>query len=115
MKLLLWIASSSSGGVGLKVTSSKGASVSKSSARRASTHVFVAKAGFETSIETSSKVLVVSALASSVVLASVLWIQRTVLPKVHAFVSSAGLIAFFVIPLSLDFFKFLQLGLCFLF
>ena len=89
--------------------------VAKSSARRTSTHVVAAKAGFEASIETSSKVPVVYASASSVILASVLWIQRAVLPKVRAFVSPAGLIAFLIIPLPLNFFKFLQFGLCLFF
>ena len=84
--------------------------VAKSSARRTSTHVVAAKAGFEAAIETSSKGSIESTSHRSVALASVLRIQGTVFPKMQSLMSSTWLVALSFFSLLLGFLNLLQFG-----
>ena len=112
VKLLLRLASASPK-VGCFEGSSSGLTsvVAKSSARRTSTHVVVAKAGFEVTIETSSKGSIGSTSHRSVTPASVLWVQGTVLPEMRSLVSYTWLVALSFFSLLFGFLKLLQLGL----
>ena len=111
---LLLRSASASPKVGRFESSSSGLAsvVAKSSARRTSAHVVVAKAGFKVTIEASSKVLIGSTSHWLVTFASVLWIQGTVLSEMRSLVGSTWLVALSVFSFLFGFLKLLQLGLC---
>ena len=104
-KLFLRIASSSSKGGGVKIASSTGPFVAKSSARMTSTHVVAVEPDFKVPVESSTKVPIEASSRSSPVASSpILWVQWAILPKVCALMGPAGLASLLIFSLLLVFF-----------